>query len=317
MRMSDIREQAAVLAISRRTTMGEERTGLTMPETVALLRTVGSAVALLHGEIPESGDGIDGRQVNAIRRTVTDSDIEWGVHLIESLKPGVHLATLFDDEYPANLHDIHDQPPSLFIYGTIEQRDHRAVAVVGTRKASSEGLDLAGRLAAELADAGVTIVSGLAAGVDAAAHRGALTTSQGRTIAVFGTGINRVYPSENRELAMDVSSRGAVVSQFWPDTPPSRVTFPMRNVITSGMSLGTVVVEAKGKSGAAQQARHALKHGRRLFLVERLVTGEDWARKMATKPGVTVVRGVTDVLDMIEQLLSPEPASTEQELTLV
>jgi DNA processing protein len=200
---------------------------------------------------------------------------------------------------------VFNRPPFLFVRGDLLEVDAQAIAIVGTRAASMEGLDQASRLAAELARQGVTVVSGLAYGIDAAAHAAAIDAG-GRTIAVMGTGIRRpVYPPANAELAMRIADHGALVSQFWPDHPPSPSSFPLRNVVTSGMAVGTVVVEASHTSGARNQARRALEHGKRLFLVESLVLHEQWAQEYAKRPGVTVVQSVDDILRVLVELAKP------------
>jgi DNA protecting protein DprA len=184
---------------------------------------------------------------------------------------GVTLVTVLDKDYPTNLRLVYDRPPFLFVRGELRRGDERAVAVVGTRTASQEGQTQADRLARELAASGVTVLSGLALGIDAAAHEGTLSAG-GRTVAVLGTGIRRVYPAVHADLAdRIVAEGGALVSQFWPDSPPARWSFPMRNRTMSGMAIGTVVVEASKTSGAKMQARLALAHGKRVFLVESLV----------------------------------------------
>jgi DNA processing protein len=160
-------------------------------------------------------------------------------------------------------------------------------------------------LATELAAQKVTVLSGLARGIDAAAH-GSTIDAGGRTVAVMGTGIRKVYPKENEPLAERiVASGGALVSQFWPDAPPTKVSFPMRNVVTSGMAIGTVVIEASATSGAKMQARLALEHGKRLFLVEDLVMHEPWAKRYAERPGTTVVHSVSDILDVLAEMVRP------------
>lgn len=209
------------------------------------------------------------------------------------------LVTVLDDEYPGNLRMIHDHPPFLFVRGSLEPADERAIAVVGTRDPSEAGRSAAYDLASALAASRITVVSGLAVGIDAAAHAGALAAG-GRTLAVFGTGINRVYPAANRALAGAVVKSGATVSQFWPDAPPARWTFPVRNIVTSGLSLGTVVVEAGPTSGARQQAEHAVRHGKRLYLLRRLVEGQPWAERLAGTPGVHTIDGPRDLLPLIE-----------------
>lgn len=217
---------------------------------------------------------------------------------------GVTVIPSSSAEYPANLGLIHDQPPLLFIRGTLERTDHRSVAIVGTRTASPEGLGAATRLATELVGKGVTIISGLAKGIDTAAHLAALDAG-GRTIAVFGTPITRVYPAENKALAARVERSGACVSQFLPTKSTGPWSFPIRNITTSGLSLGTVVVEAGATSGARLQAEAALAHGKRVFLLRKLVTGQPWARDMAQLPNVTVAKSTNDVVDAIDLMLAP------------
>jgi DNA processing protein len=146
-----------------------------------------------------------------------------------------------------------------------------------------------------LVDHGVTVVSGLARGIDTAAHTAALSAG-GRTIAVIGTGINRCYPAENKDLVEDIVRRGAVVSQFWPDAPPATYTFPRRNVTMSGIAQGTVVIEASSTSGAKMQARIALEHGKKVFLIRSLTEQQEWARTYIEKRGAIAVDDVTDVV---------------------
>jgi DNA processing protein len=243
------------------------------------------------GDLGEFGDtaealaGLDAARVEHWRRAVADLDAQ--------------LLTVLDDGYPANLRMVHDHPPFLFVRGTIGPADDRAIAIVGTRKPSDEGVRTAGRIAGALAGRGVTVVSGLAEGIDTAAHAGALNAG-GRTLAVFGTGISRLYPASNRSLARAISASGAALSQFWPDMAPSRWSFPVRNIVTSGLGVGTVVVEAGPTSGACQQAHHALRHGKRLFLLRRLVEHQPWARDLMKTPGVVAIDDVEDVLPVIE-----------------
>jgi DNA processing protein len=215
---------------------------------------------------------------------------------------GITLTTVLDEDYPVNLRTIYNLPPFLFSRGTLRPDDAFSVAVVGTRQASSEGLSRADRMARLLADAGVTVLSGLARGIDTAAHSACLDAG-GRTIAVLGSGIRRVYPAENAELADRIADTGAVVSQFWPDTSPTSYTFPRRNVVTSGMSQGTVVIEASATSGAKMQARLAIEHGKQVFLLHSLVTEREWARRYLERPRVHEVR---DVADILRYLRSPD-----------
>jgi len=215
---------------------------------------------------------------------------------------GAKLVTVLDDDYPANLRVIYNLPPFLFYRGRLEREDARSIAVVGTREASDEGIDSARRMAGRLAQNGVTILSGLARGIDTVAHEETLARG-GRTIAVLGTGILGCYPKENADLAERIVESGALVSQFWPTQPPTTYNFPRRNVVTSGMSQGTVVIEASKTSGAKMQARLALEHGKRVFLVSRLVTSQPWAQKYVAERGAIEIRTVEDVL---ARLRSPE-----------
>ena len=209
------------------------------------------------------------------------------------------IVTVLDDAYPANLRMIHDHPPFLFVRGSLSAADDRAVAVIGTRKPSDEGVRIAQRIAKVLAQREVTVVSGMATGIDAAAHAAAIN-SGGRTLAVLGSGISRIYPTANAALSRAISASGAMVSQFWPDLGPSRWTFPVRNIVTSGLSLGTVVVEAGPTSGARQQAEHALRHGKRLFLLHRLVEHQPWAKDLVGRPGVVATDDVDEILSAVD-----------------
>ena len=183
----------------------------------------------------------------------------------KGLSVGARLLTVVDEGYPATLRLIFNLPPFLFVQGEFRESDLVSVAVVGTRQASEDGVRRAGRMARLLVQSRVTVVSGLAKGIDTAAHTAALEAG-GRTIAVIGTGIRKCYPAENKELAERITGQGAVVSQFWPDGHPASYTFPRRNVTMSGIAQGTVVIEASSTSGAKMQARLALEHGKKVFL---------------------------------------------------
>jgi DNA processing protein len=176
------------------------------------------------------------------------------------------LVTLEDPGYPPALKQIAAPPPFLFVRGALVDEDALAIAIVGSRRATAYGLRMAEHLAADLAARGVTVVSGLARGVDTAAHRGALGV-RGRTLAVLGSGIDRVYPPENRGLAREVTAAGGIVSQFPMGTPPLPQHFPVRNRVIAGLTLGTVVVEAAERSGALITARMAGEMGREVYAV--------------------------------------------------
>lgn len=215
-----------------------------------------------------------------------------------TLANGIKLTTVLDDDYPVNLRTIYNLPPFLFYQGTLRPDDALSVAVVGTRQASADGLSRARRMARLLVDARVTVLSGLARGIDTVAHQTCLDAG-GRTIAVLGSGIRRIYPPENEELAGQITENGAIVSQFWPDAPPTSYTFPRRNVVTSGMSQGTVVIEASATSGAKMQARLAIEHGKQVFLLHSLVTEREWAQKYLERPRVHEVNDVADIVRLL------------------
>ena len=200
--------------------------------------------------------------------------------------PGVKMIAVTDPRYPSNLLSVYDRPPFLFVEGAIEACDERAVAIVGSRSASREALAVASAIAAAAVKTGTTVVSGLARGVDAAAHRAALEAG-GRTIAVLGTGIDRVYPAEHAGLALEIATHGAVVSQFRPGSPPVKSTFPMRNAVISGLSAVSVLVEATERSGTRSEADHALRQERLVLLWEPLLGAEPWAQRFVTTPGVS------------------------------
>lgn len=181
-------------------------------------------------------------------------------------KLGIRMVVQGRPGYPKLLAAIPDPPPVLFVRGEILPQDDVAVAIVGSRAASQQGLRFTHRLARELAAAGVTIVSGMARGIDSEAHRGALAAG-GRTLAVLGSGLNVIYPSENKELFFKIMGQGAVVSEYGLDVKPDAVHFPARNRIISGLSLGVTIVEAAPQSGSLITARLALEQGREVFAV--------------------------------------------------
>lgn len=222
---------------------------------------------------------------------------------------GVRVRAFWEDGYPAALREIHEMPPIVFSKGEPAD-DRRAIAVVGSRRASPRGLEIAGNIAGLLAERGVTVVSGLAAGVDTAAHTAALR-HRGRTVAVLGTGINRYYPPDNQALQDEIARRGMVLSQFLPDSPPSRQSFPMRNAVMSGYATATVVVEAGEHSGARIQARFALKHGRPVIFPRELLVNE-WARDYARRPGVYVVNGLAELTEIVDEILAESSMTTDE-----
>jgi DNA processing protein len=217
---------------------------------------------------------------------------------------GIDVVSVLDLSYPVNLRGVHDRPPLLFVAGELLPADSRAIAVVGSRAPTADGIAEARHLAGDLADAGYTVFSGLAAGIDTAAHTATLAGG-GRTVAVVGTGLRHCYPAQNLELAQRIARECALVSQFWPDSRPTRRSFPMRNAVMSGMTLGTVIVEAYHTSGTRVQARLALAQGRPVF-IHRSLLSQLWARELATRPGAYPITNADDVLAVVERLTADE-----------
>ena len=299
-------EHAAVLALVDASRRDWHR-------TAALILEAGSAHRLLDHPAWSGLETFDTELADDLAaRVPADALDAKAAELVRLAAAGITVLTVLDEEYPANLRYIYNLPPVLYVRGTLRPDDSRAIAVVGTRQASDEGLERAAHLAAELAHYGVTVISGLARGIDTAAHEAALAAG-GRTIAVLGAGIETpIYPPENEELAARILENGAVVSQFRPSAPPTRISFPMRNVVMSGMSAGTVVIEASSTSGAKMQARLALEHGKPVFLLDSLVTRQAWARDYAERRGARVVHSVDDIVAALTAMQTPA-----QQLSLV
>jgi DNA processing protein len=230
--------------------------------------------------------------------------------LIEKLD--LKILTIFDRDYPANLKEIYDPPSVLYVRGTVIPEDKPALAVVGSRRASRYGLQAARKLAAEIAGRGFTVVSGLARGIDTEAHRGALAGG-GRTLAILGSGLGNIYPGENRELAEEISRSGGVISEFPIRAVPDRQNFPLRNRVVSGLSLGTVVVEAAERSGALITARLAMEQGRAVMAVPgRIDSYSAKGTNALIRDGAKMVSGIDDILREFEYLFPElQPPSAE------
>lgn len=208
---------------------------------------------------------------------------------------GLHVVAWNDPRMPATLRALSDCPPALWCRGSLECFDVPAVAIVGSRAASPLSLEIAARLAQDLAARGVTIVSGLARGVDSAAHRGALRG--GRTAAVLGSGVDRVYPAEHASLADEIAGAGVVLSEFPPGRPPLPFHFPMRNRLISGLSRAVVVIEASDKSGSLITASCALEQGRDVMAVPGTVlNGRNRGGHALIRDGATIVETADDIL---------------------
>lgn len=282
-----------------------------------LLDRFESPEAILAAPPEELGStgGVSGRLIRRLRNPhlarAADNELRRAAHL------QVRILLRDDPGFPGILAQLPDPPPLLYVRGDLRISDDPAVAVVGSRRATTYGLEMARSLAAEIAAAGVTVVSGLARGIDEAAHRGALEAG-GRTLAFLGSGIDRIYPRESAPLADSISLSGAVLSEFPLGTPPLPRNFPVRNRLISGVSRGTLVVEAAPHSGSLITARLALDQGREVFAVPGRVTGEKaiGPNSLIQQGAKLVMRG-RDVLEEIPGVAlppespEPEPASEE------
>ncbi len=273
----------------------------------ALLDRFASAGAVLDAapsalrEVPGVGPKLTAR-IAAAREEI-DSEAEIDLCRRERIA----ILTEADAGYPRMLREIPDPPGVLFLCGAILPRDRLAVAIVGTRHASSYGLKQAERLAASLARAGLTIVSGLARGIDSAAHRAALEAG-GRTLAVLGSGVLNIYPPEHVRLAEEVLAAGAVLSEAPPRAEPLAGAFPQRNRIISGLALGTVIVEAGRQSGALITARHAMEQGREVFAVPgRVDSRSSQGCHRLIRDGAKLVESADDVLEELGPLVEATP----------
>jgi len=265
-----------------------------------LLETCGGARgAWQASDLQLAAAGLERRTADSLRRLRERTTPAAVAARLAQLK--LRTLTLLDDEYPAGLRQVADPPPVLFVRGRLCPADAQAVGLVGTRRATAYGQAVAERLARDLAVAGVTVVSGLAKGIDTSAHRASLQAG-GRTIAVLGNGLDQVYPAENAGLARQIveGDAGAVVSEFAPGVPPDAVNFPRRNRIISGLTIGTVIVEAGVRSGAMITADFALEQGREVMAVPGSVFSPmSVGPNELLKQGATPVTTVDDILNIL------------------
>jgi DNA processing protein len=250
--------------------------------------------------------GLDRRSLARLLKAREALDLDAEMERLE--RAGVQVLTWDDADYPSNLRKVYNAPPLLYVRGGIEKRDEWAVAVVGTRRASVYGKEAARMVSRGLAQAGVTIVSGLARGIDTVAHRACLEAG-GRTLAVLGCGVDVNYPASNARLADEIVERGALVSEYALGTRPDARNFPPRNRIISGLTLGTVVVEADMTSGARITSGFALEQGREVFSVP----GSIFARGSRgtndlIQQGAKLVTNVGDILEELNLTMVSEQA---------
>ncbi len=270
-----------------------------------LVQGLGSAEAVLTAKAGalEQVPGISQQVARAVVSFPWRDALDRELRVIETR--GLGLIRFGDEGYPELLAAIHSPPPILYVRGTIEPKDRVAVAIVGSRQASQYGSAMAEQISGELAERGVTIVSGMARGIDAAAHRSALRAA-GRTIAVLGCGLGVTYPPEHAELADQIADHGALISEFPIFTPPKPGHFPQRNRIISGLARGVVVIEAGLKSGAMITANYALEQGREVFAVPGQVTSRSSRGcHQLIKAGAKLTEGWEDIWEEIELQVAP------------
>jgi DNA processing protein len=270
-----------------------------------LLEFFGDAAAILRANKSEL------MRVQGIGEETAESIANWekSVRLDDELKRiadfGCRIVIQGDPEYPELLKQIYDPPVVLYIKGALLPKDKNSVALVGSRMTTHYGIEVARKLAYQLAYLGVTVISGGARGIDSAAHQGALS-AKGRTVAILGTGINIIWPAENKELFERIAANGAVVTQFPFNRPGDKQSFPIRNRIVAGMTLGTVVVEANMSSGALITANFATEYGRQVFAVPgRIDSPRSKGCHDLIKKGAKLCEGAEDILSEFEYLFPP------------
>ncbi len=242
-------------------------------------------------------EGLGEKVAREIKKGPLEKGVEKELLLLEKVKG--KILTLNDDHYPARLKEIYDPPPLIYMRGEIQKEDELAVAIVGSRKTTSYGRWITEKIGRDLASHGVTVISGMARGIDSVAHQGAIQGG-GRTIAVLGCGIDVVYPPENRSLYDQIIEHGAVLSEFPMGSPPEGGHFPRRNRIISGLSIGTVIVQASADSGSLITANYALEQGREVFAVPGNVGAEgSRGTNRLIKEGAKLVESSEDILEDI------------------
>ncbi|MCL2309731.1 MAG: DNA-processing protein DprA [Proteobacteria bacterium] len=281
--------------------------GLSAPVLARLLREFGTPEAVLATPPTRLAAFVPKAALNRLQSPDPERLATAQAWLAEA---GHQLITWDDPDYPPSLLELNDAPPVFFFVGRRELLSRPALAVVGSRNATPQGLDNARAFAAALSQAGVTIISGLALGIDAAAHEGALT-SVGSSLAVIGTGPDRVYPARNHALAHRLAEKGGILSEFLPGTPPLPANFPRRNRIISGLAQGVLVVEASSSSGSLITARLAGEQGREVFAVPGSIHSpfSKGCHKLI-REGAKLVETAQDILDELPILLQASPPSS-------
>ena len=287
-----------------------------------LLREFGSPDAIFDASLTAlEGQHLPAAVAQSIhsRRPLSDAAKE----LAQAQAAGCRLLTWDEPEYPARLREIYDPPPLLYVAGDVSLLSRHLIAIVGARRPSPYGNQMAERLGRDLAARGIVVVSGLARGIDASAHRGALSAVAGTTIGVLGCGIDVVYPKENRKIFEEISQRGLLITEFPMGTFPAPQNFPIRNRIIAGMALGVVVVEGAQYSGSLITARLAMEFGREVYGVPGNATqASSFGPNQLIKQGAKLVTGWEDVVEELPtpvraELTPVESVSQTERTTLV
>ena len=266
-----------------------------------LLKEFGSPDAVFAASISSLRSVVKADVAAEISKGIADDAIAPALAWLEDSNN--HVITLADSDYPQALLNIPDPPLLLYVKGRLDLLNRSALAIVGSRSATPQGISNAEAFAKSLSDAGLCIISGLAHGIDAAAHRGALR-GQGSSVAIVGTGLDKVYPAANRDLAHALAQQGALISEFPPGTPPLAANFPRRNRLISGMSAGCLVVEASLQSGSLITARLALEQGRDVFAIPGSIHApQSKGCHALLKQGAKLVEAAQDILEELSVLL--------------
>jgi DNA processing protein len=280
-----------------------------------VLQHSGGPIGLLQGDI--TGTGRESEFLRYLRRSIDASRVIYWERQLNRLfeeRPSVSFVSVTDPAYPINLLSCYDKPPFLFVDGCIGSADDRSLAIVGSRKASGEALSIATAAARMAAEADITVISGLAKGVDGAAHRGALD-GNGRTIAVIGSGIDRaIYPPEHQELARRIRHSGALMSQFRPDSPMTRSTFVARNSVISGLARASLLIQADESGGTKTEAEFALKQDRMVYIWGPIAGKEPWVQRLEKESRIAVISELDDVMRAIPLIDASSPVDRGAEI---
>jgi DNA processing protein len=282
-----------------------------------LLVAFGSAQRALDATLEELTQ-VEGLSPNVGQRLIRGKSrvsVDQELELIEA--HNCHLVAINDTAYPMLLKEIADPPPLLYVRGELGQPDAPSITIVGTRSPTNYGKTISRQLSQQLAENGVTVISGFARGIDTCAHQGALQAN-GRTIAVLGNGLSQIYPDENKDLADEIVKSGALISEFSMSVPPFPKNFPRRNRLVSGMSSGTVVVEASVRSGSLITARHAAEQGREVFAVPgQIFSNQSRGSHQLINQGAKLINAIDDIWEAFpDRRLTPTLTSSLAQLPL-